>query len=53
MAAKKSIQKKIERVRPPRVNIAYEVETGGAIEERQLPFVMAILEAARDKEVAK
>ena len=43
MAAKKSIQKKIERVRPPRVNIAYEVETGGAIEERQLPFVMAVL----------
>ena len=25
-------QKKLERVRPPRIQISYEVETGGAIE---------------------
>lgn len=41
--AKESTQKKLERVRPPRVNIAYEVETGGAIEMKELPFVMGVL----------
>jgi type VI secretion system protein ImpB len=38
-----SVQKKLERVRPPRVNISYEVETGGAIEMKELPFVMGVL----------
>jgi type VI secretion system protein ImpB len=38
-----STQKKLERVRPPRVNISYEVETGGAIELKELPFVMGVL----------
>jgi type VI secretion system protein ImpB len=41
--AKESTQKKLERVRPPRVNISYDVETGGAIEMKQLPFVMGVL----------
>jgi type VI secretion system protein ImpB len=41
--AKEGTQKKLERVRPPRVNITYEVETGGAIEMKQLPFVMGVL----------
>ena len=41
--AKESVQQKIGRVRPPRVNITYEVETGGAIELKELPFVMGIL----------
>jgi len=41
--AKESTQKKLERVRPPRVNISYDVETGGAIEMRELPFVMGVL----------
>ena len=41
--AKESVHKKLERVRPPRVNITYEVETGGAIEMKELPFVMGIL----------
>ena len=36
-------QKKLERVRPPRVNITYDVETGGAIETKELPFVMGVL----------
>lgn len=40
--AKESVQKKLERVRPPRVNITYEVETGGAIEVKELPFVMGV-----------
>ena len=36
-------QKKLERVRPPRVNISYDVETGGAIETKELPFLMGVL----------
>lgn len=38
-----STQKKLERVRPPRVAISYDVETGGAIEKKELPFLMGIL----------
>lgn len=41
--AKESTQKKLERVRPPRVNISYDVETGGAVEMKELPFVMGVL----------
>jgi len=40
---KESIQKKIARVRPPRVHITYDVETGGAIEKREIPFVVGVL----------
>ena len=38
-----STQKKLERVRPPRIQINYEVETGGAIEMKELPFLMGVL----------
>ena len=38
-----SLQQKLLRVRPPRVKITYDVETGGAIEKKELPFVVAIL----------
>ena len=38
-----STQKKLERVRPPRIQISYEVETGGAIEKKELPFLMGVL----------
>jgi len=38
-----STQKKLERVRPPRIQISYEVETGGAIEMKELPFLMGVL----------
>ncbi|MDH3496979.1 MAG: type VI secretion system contractile sheath small subunit [Gemmatimonadota bacterium] len=41
--AKESVHKKLERVRPPRVNITYEVDTGDAIETKELPFVMGVL----------
>jgi type VI secretion system protein ImpB len=40
---KESLQKKIGRVRPPRVQITYDVETGGAIEKKELPFVVGVL----------
>jgi len=38
-----SVHKKLGRVRPPRVHVIYEVETGGAIEKKELPFVMGVL----------
>ena len=41
--AREGIHKKLERVRPPRVHISYDVETGGAIELKELPFVMGVL----------
>ena len=41
--ARESTQKKLERVRPPRVQISYDVETGGAIAMKELPFVMGVL----------
>lgn len=41
--ARQGTQKKLEKVRPPRVNITYEVETGGSIEMKELPFVMGVL----------
>ena len=41
--AKESTQKKLSRVRPPRVQITYDVEIGDAIETKELPFVLAVL----------
>ena len=38
-----SIHKKLERVRKPRVHITYEVETGGAMVMKELPFVVGVL----------
>jgi type VI secretion system protein ImpB len=38
-----SIHEKLERVRKPRVHIKYEVETEGAMIERELPFVVGVL----------
>lgn len=41
--AKPSTQHKLDRVRPPRVQITYDVETGDAIEVKELPFVVGVL----------
>lgn len=38
-----SVHKKLERVRPPRVHVTYDVEVGDAIETKELPFVMGVL----------
>lgn len=38
-----SIQHKLDRVRPPRVQITYDVEIGGAIQKKELPLVVGIL----------
>ena len=41
--AKGSTQHKLDRVRPPRVHVTYDVEVGDAIEIKELPFVMGVL----------
>lgn len=38
-----STQHKLDRIRPPRVQITYDVEIGGAIQKKELPLVMGIL----------
>ncbi|MGH9448081.1 MAG: type VI secretion system contractile sheath small subunit [Terriglobia bacterium] len=38
-----STQHKLDRIRPPRVQITYDVEIGGAIQKKQLPLVVGIL----------
>ena len=38
-----SQQKKLDRVRPPRVQISYDVETNGAMVKKELPFVIGVL----------
>ena len=45
-----SIQHKLDRVRPPRVQITYDVETLGAIQMKELPFVMGIMADLTGKE---
>lgn len=41
--ARESSQHKIDRIRTPRVHITYDVETGGAIEKKEIPFVVGVL----------
>lgn len=43
MPKKESTQHKLDRVRPPRVHITYDVEVGDAIEMKELPFVLGVL----------
>src|SRR5690606_41368969 len=43
MPTKESLQHKIDRVRPPRVQITHDVEVGGAIELKELPFVIGVM----------
>lgn len=43
MPKKESLQHKIDRVRPPRVQITYDVEIGDAIELKELPFVIGVM----------
>jgi len=38
-----SIHDKLSRVRKPRVHITYQVETEGAVVEKELPFVVGVL----------
>jgi type VI secretion system protein ImpB len=49
-----SVHDKLKRVRKPRVHITYEVETNGAQEERELPFVVGVMgDYSGDNQAAK
>jgi len=51
-----STQHKLDRIRPPRVHITYDVEIGGAIQKKELPFVLGVmsdLSGQRDAELPK
>jgi type VI secretion system protein ImpB len=39
----RSIHDKLSRVRPPRVHITYQVDTEGAMVEKELPFVVGVM----------
>lgn len=43
MAKKDSVHKRLEKVRPPRVQLSYDVQVGDAIEQKELPFVVGVL----------
>jgi len=40
-----AFQDKLSRVRKPRVHLTYEVETNGAMEKKELPFVVGVMAA--------
>jgi type VI secretion system protein ImpB len=41
--AKESTQHRLDRIRSPRVHLTYDVEVGGAIQLKELPFVVGVL----------
>lgn len=43
MSKKESVQKKLQRIRPPRVQLTYDVEIGDAIEQKEIPFVVGVM----------
>ncbi len=43
MPPSESTQHKLDRIRSPRVHITYDVEVGGAIQLKELPFVIGVL----------
>lgn len=43
MSKNDSVQKRLQKVRPPRVQMTYDVEKGDAIESKELPFVMGVV----------
>lgn len=38
-----SVHNKLKRVRKPRVHITYDLETNGAVQSKELPFVMGVM----------
>jgi type VI secretion system protein ImpB len=38
-----STQHKLDRIRPPRVQITYDVEVGDASQKKELPFIVGVL----------
>lgn len=43
MSKSESVQKRLNKVRPPRVQMTYDVEIGDAISSKELPFVMGVV----------
>lgn len=43
MAKGDSVQKRLQKVRPPRVQMTYDVEIGDAVESKELPFVIGVM----------
>ena len=43
MAKRESVQKRLQRIRPPRVQLTYDVEVGDGKEVKELPFVIGVL----------
>eukprot|EP01034_Spumella_vulgaris_P039169 gene39169-48378_t len=43
MASGDSVQKRLGKVRAPRVQMSYDVEIGDAIEHKELPFVVGVV----------
>lgn len=43
MSKRESTQKKLQKVRPPRVQLTYDVHIGDAKEQKELPFVVGVL----------
>ena len=41
--ARESVQHKLDRVRAPRVHLTYDVEAAGAVEARELAFVIGVM----------
>lgn len=49
-----SVHQKLKRVRKPRVHITYDVETNGATETKEIPYVVGVLgDFSGDSDVAK
>jgi len=54
MAKNESVQKRLQKVRAPRVQMTYDVEIGHAIENTELPFVVGVLgDFGSDPDAAK
>jgi type VI secretion system protein ImpB len=43
MSNRDSVQKRLAKVRPPRVQMTYDVEVGDALENKELPFVVGVM----------
>jgi type VI secretion system protein ImpB len=43
MAKSESVQKRLQKVRAPRVQMTYDVEIGDAVENKELPFVVGVV----------
>lgn len=43
MAKRESVQNKLQRIRPPRVQLTYDVEVGDGKESKELPFVVGVM----------